>query len=59
MEAVGIATVIIAVRAFREQLVHMTLPQVVTTPRICWEDRSALRETVNVSVRVFWLPWSC
>lgn len=34
MEAAGIATVIIAVRAFRKQLVKMSLARVVTTPHL-------------------------
>ena len=34
MEAAGIATVIIAVRAFRDQLEKMTLPRVVSTPHL-------------------------
>lgn len=34
MEAAGIATVVIAVRAFRDQLQQMTLPRVVTTPHL-------------------------
>jgi hypothetical protein len=32
MEAAGISTVIIAARAFRDHLVKMTLPRIVTTP---------------------------
>ena len=32
MEAAGIATVIIAVRAFKDHLAKMALPRVVTTP---------------------------
>jgi hypothetical protein len=32
MEAAGISTVIIAAHAFRDHLVKMTLPRVVTTP---------------------------
>ena len=41
MEAAGISTVIIAVRAFREQLVQMTLPRVVTTPHLLGRPLSA------------------
>jgi hypothetical protein len=52
MEAAGIATVIIAVRAFRDQLEKMTLPRAVTTPHLLGRplgapgDRNRQRESL-------------
>jgi hypothetical protein len=58
MEAAGIATVIIAVRAFRDQLQQMTLPRVVTTPHLMGRplgmsgDRKRQRETVMAALNL-------
>ncbi len=56
MEAAGIATVIIAVRAFRDQLEKMTLPRVVTTPHLLGRplgapgDHKFQRETIMAAL---------
>jgi hypothetical protein len=58
MEAVGIATVIIAVRACQEQLVHMTLSRVVTTPHLLGRpfgaagDRQRQRESILAALEL-------
>ncbi len=58
MEAAGIATVIVAVSAFRDQLQKMTLPRVVTTPHLLGRplgspgDRSRQRESVMAALNL-------
>ena len=58
MEAAGISTVIVAVRAFREQLVQMTLPRVVTTPHLLGRplsapgDRQRQRESILAALKL-------
>jgi hypothetical protein len=56
MEAAEIATVIIAVRAFRDQLEKMTLPRVITTPHLLGRplgapgNRSRQRESIMAAL---------
>ena len=58
MEAAGIATVIVAVSAFRDQLQKMTLPRVVTTPHLLGRplgspgDRNRQRESVMAALNL-------
>ena len=58
MEAAGIATVIIAVRAFREHLAQMTLPRVVTTPHLLGRplgvpgDHQRQRESILAALKL-------
>ena len=58
MEAAGIATVIIAVRAFRDQLQKMSLPRVITTPHLLGRplgapvDRKRQRESVMAALNL-------
>ncbi len=58
MEEAGIATVIIAVQAFRDQLEKMTLPRVVTTPHLLGRplgapgDRKRQRESIIAALNL-------
>jgi hypothetical protein len=58
MEAAGIATVIIAVRAFRDQLQKMTLPRVITTPHLLGRplgapgDRKRQRDSILAALNL-------
>ncbi len=58
MEAAGIATVIIAVRGFREQLEKMSLPRVVTTPHLLGRplgapgDQTRQRESIMAALNL-------
>ena len=58
VEAAGIATVIIAVRAFRDQLEKMSLPRVVTTPHLLGRplgapgDRTRQRESILAALNL-------
>ena len=58
MEAAGIAPVIIAVRAFRDQLHKMSLPRVITTPHLLGRplgapgDRKRQRESVMAALNL-------
>ncbi len=58
MEAAGIATVIVAVSAFRDQLQKMMLPRVVATPHLLGRplgapgDRSRQRESVMAALNL-------
>ena len=58
LEAAGIATVIIAVRAFRDQSQKMTLPRVITTPHLLGRtlgapgDRKRQRDSILAALNL-------